>query len=70
MELVEVSLALGGHVIKTVVIVIANLCHGEGFDQFVLHVITVFKTVSLKKPGASRAKSLEVYLVAKGLIAN
>jgi 23S rRNA (uridine2552-2'-O)-methyltransferase len=46
---------------------IAKLFQGEGFDQFVRHVRTVFNSVSLKKPDASRAKSREVYLVAKGL---
>ena len=51
-------------------IFIAKLFQGEGFDEFVRNTRTVFNVVSLKKPDASRAKSREVYLVAKGLKKN
>lgn len=46
---------------------IAKLFQGEGFDEFVRNTRTLFNSVSLKKPNASRAKSREVYLLAKGL---
>jgi 23S rRNA (uridine2552-2'-O)-methyltransferase len=46
---------------------IAKLFQGEGFDEFVRNTRNVFNVVALKKPDASRAKSREVYLVAKGL---
>ncbi|EAS47063.1 ribosomal RNA large subunit methyltransferase J [marine gamma proteobacterium HTCC2207] len=36
-------------------------------DEFVRHVRTLFNTVSMRKPDASRSKSREVYMVAKGL---
>ena len=49
---------------------IAKLFQGEGFDEFVRNTRKVFNTVSLKKPDASRSKSREVYLVAKGLQQN
>jgi 23S rRNA (uridine2552-2'-O)-methyltransferase len=49
---------------------IAKLFQGEGFDEFVRNTRKVFNVVSLKKPDASRSKSREVYLVAKGLRQN
>ena len=70
MHLAELAIDLTGQIMKPEGVFIAKLFQGEGFDQFVRHVRTVFNTVSLKKPDASRAKSREVYLVAKGLKAN
>jgi 23S rRNA (uridine2552-2'-O)-methyltransferase len=46
---------------------IVKLFQGEGFDEFVRMTRTLFNSVSLKKPDASRPKSREVYLLAKGL---
>ena len=68
--LAELAIDLTGQIMKPEGVFVAKLFQGEGFDQFVRHVRTVFNTVSLKKPDASRAKSREVYLVAKGLKAN
>lgn len=70
MYLAELAIDLTSQIMKPEGVFIAKLFQGEGFDQFVRHVRTVFNTVSLKKPDASRAKSREVYLVAKGLKAN
>ena len=70
MYLAELAIDLTVQIMKPEGVFIAKLFQGEGFDQFVRHVRTVFNTVSLKKPDASRAKSREVYLVAKGLKAN
>ena len=70
MYLAELAIDLTVQIMKPEGVFIAKLFQGEGFDQFVRHVRTVFNTVSLKKPDASRAKSREVYLVAKGLRAN
>lgn len=39
---------------------------GEGFDQFMRDLRTVFNKVVTRKPKASRPKSREVYLVATG----
>ena len=68
--LAELAIDLTGQIMKPEGVFIAKIFQGEGFDQFVRHVRTVFNTVSLKKPDASRAKSREVYLVAKGLKPN
>ena len=70
MYLAELAIDLTVQIMNPEGVFIAKLFQGEGFDQFVRHVRTVFNTVSLKKPDASRAKSREVYLVAKGLKAN
>jgi 23S rRNA (uridine2552-2'-O)-methyltransferase len=67
MYLAELGIDLTCQVLKPDGVFIAKLFQGEGFDQFVRHVRTLFNSVSMKKPDASRAKSREVYLVAKGL---
>ena len=67
MYLAELGIDLTCQVLKPEGVFIAKLFQGEGFDQFVRHVRTLFNSVSMKKPDASRAKSREVYLVAKGL---
>jgi len=65
--LVELAVDLACKVMKPEGVFIAKLFHGEGFDEFVRHVRTLFDRVSMRKPDASRSKSREVYMVAKGL---
>lgn len=65
--LVELAADLACKVMKPEGVFIAKLFQGEGFDEFVRHVRTLFNTVSMRKPDASRSKSREVYMVAKGL---
>jgi 23S rRNA (uridine2552-2'-O)-methyltransferase len=67
MYLAELAIDLTTQVLKPDGVFISKVFQGEGFDQFVRHVRTLFNSVSIKKPEASRAKSREVYLVAKGL---
>ena len=68
--LAELAIDLTTQVLKPDGVFISKVFQGEGFDQFVRHVRTLFNSVSMKKPEASRAKSREVYLVAKGLKSN
>ena len=68
--LAELAVDLVQQVMTDDGIFIAKLFQGEGFDEFVRNTRTVFNVVSLKKPDASRSKSREVYLVAKGLKKN
>jgi 23S rRNA (uridine2552-2'-O)-methyltransferase len=68
--LAELAVDLAQQVLNKEGIFIAKLFQGEGFDEFVRNTRKVFNTVSLKKPDASRSKSREVYLVAKGLQKN
>ena len=65
--LVELAVDLATQVLKPDGVFIAKLFQGEGFDEFVRQVRTLFNTVSMRKPDASRSKSREVYMVAKGL---
>jgi len=67
MYLAELAVDLSRQVLASEGVFIAKLFQGEGFDEFVRTTRTVFNSVSLKKPDASRAKSREVYLVATGL---
>lgn len=43
-----------------------KLFQGEGFDAYVRDVKSVFKSVAIRKPKASRPRSREVYLLARG----
>ncbi|MEL6722084.1 MAG: RlmE family RNA methyltransferase [Pseudomonadota bacterium] len=51
-------LTTGGHAV-------IKLFQGEGFDAFLQTVRTCFRQAKLRKPDASRARSRELYLVAK-----
>jgi 23S rRNA (uridine2552-2'-O)-methyltransferase len=44
---------------------LVKLFHGEGFDAFVQNCRKAFKSVMVRKPGASRPRSREVYLLAR-----
>lgn len=46
---------------------VTKLFQGEGFDEFVRNLRQAFEKVVLRKPKASRPRSREVYLVARGL---
>jgi 23S rRNA (uridine2552-2'-O)-methyltransferase len=41
--------------------------HGSGFSQYVAMLKRRFSSVAVRKPGASRPQSAEVYLLARGL---
>ena len=43
-----------------------KMFHGEGFDQYLRELRSVFKQVVIRKPPASRDRSREVYLLARG----
>jgi 23S rRNA (uridine2552-2'-O)-methyltransferase len=45
---------------------LVKVFHGEGFDEFVREVRSLFKKVIVRKPNASRPRSREVYLLAQG----
>jgi 23S rRNA (uridine2552-2'-O)-methyltransferase len=68
MYLAELAVDLAEKVLTSNGVFIAKLF--QGFDPFVLQVRTLFNGVSIIKPDASRSRSREVYLVAKGLKAN
>lgn len=45
---------------------VAKVFQGSEFTQFISMLRKLFETVSIRKPPASRARSAEVYVVAKG----
>jgi 23S rRNA (uridine2552-2'-O)-methyltransferase len=64
--LVELALDLATRVLKPRGDFVAKVFQGEGFDDYVQTVRQHFDKVLIKKPAASRPRSREVYLVAKG----
>lgn len=59
LELVHLALKPGGTLL-------IKLFQGEGFDSFLLSLRKSFAQVVVRKPPASKSRSSEVYLVAKG----
>ena len=45
---------------------VVKVFRGEGSDEFLKDVRSSFEKVVIRKPEASRPRSREVYLVAKG----
>jgi 23S rRNA (uridine2552-2'-O)-methyltransferase len=66
MYLVELALDMARETLKTGGNFAAKVFQGEGFDAYVKDARTSFKTVVIRKPDSSRARSREVYVVGKG----
>jgi len=66
MYLVELALDMARQVLKPGGTFVAKVFQGEGFDDLMKDARASFQKVVTRKPGASRARSREVYLVAKG----
>ncbi len=66
MHLVELALDMAARVLKPDGSFVCKVFHGEGFDDFVKAARGHFAKVLTRKPAASRPRSREVYLVAKG----
>lgn len=66
MYLVELALDMARETLKKDGVFVAKVFQGEGFDAYVKDAKQSFKSVVIRKPGASRARSREVYVVAKG----
>jgi 23S rRNA (uridine2552-2'-O)-methyltransferase len=66
MYLVELALDFAEKMLKPGGSAFIKIFHGSGFDDLVKQVRLSFKKVSIKKPAASRARSKETYLLAKG----
>jgi len=65
MYLVELALDLSRQVLAPGGAFVAKVFQGEGFDALLRDTRAVFGKVATRKPGASRPRSREVYLVAK-----
>jgi 23S rRNA (uridine2552-2'-O)-methyltransferase len=66
MYLVELALDMARQVLKPKGNYVVKVFHGEGYDDYVKDVRTSFEKVVIRKPDASRPRSREVYVVAKG----
>ena len=64
--LVELALDLAVKILPKGGVFVAKVFHGEGFDDWLKLVRTNFQSVNSRKPAASRPRSKEVYVVAKG----
>ena len=65
MYLVELALDMARQVLKPGGVFVAKVFQGEGFDELLADSRSSFQKVLTRKPDASRARSREVYLVAK-----
>lgn len=66
MLLCEMALYFAKMVLKKDGILLMKVFHGEGFDELVRETRQYFSKVVFKKPKASRARSNETYLLARG----
>jgi 23S rRNA (uridine2552-2'-O)-methyltransferase len=66
MYLAELVFDFSEQVLKPGGAVFIKLFHGSGFDDLVKLVRTRFTRVVIRKPNASRSRSRETYLLAKG----
>ena len=66
MALVEVAFDLASHVLKPGGNLLMKVFHGTGFDELLKLARSQFAEVMVRKPAASRPRSREAYLLAKG----
>lgn len=66
MYLVELALDMARQVLKPGGNYAAKVFQGEGFEEYLKDMRSSFQKVVTRKPESSRARSREVYLVAKG----
>ena len=66
MYLVELAVDFARQVLRSDGVFLAKVFQGEGFDALVRDLRTDFNSVAIKKPDASRARSSEVYCLARG----
>jgi 23S rRNA (uridine2552-2'-O)-methyltransferase len=64
--LAELALDMAKSVLAKEGIFLVKLFHGEGYEAFLQDVKASFSAVVIRKPKASRARSNEVYILAKG----
>ncbi|WP_396586372.1 23S rRNA (uridine(2552)-2'-O)-methyltransferase RlmE [Bermanella sp. R86510] len=66
MYLVELALDMARQVLKPNGSFVAKVFQGVGYEEYLKDVRTSFNKVLIRKPDASRPRSREVYVVAKG----
>ncbi|MBN8430582.1 MULTISPECIES: 23S rRNA (uridine(2552)-2'-O)-methyltransferase RlmE [Microbulbifer] len=66
MYLVELAVDMARQTLKPGGGFVAKVFQGEGFDELIRDLRSQYQTVVTRKPGASRPRSREVYVVARG----
>lgn len=66
MYLAELAIDFSEKVLRPGGTLLMKVFHGSGFDELLSVTRLRFKNVALKKPQASRSRSRETYLLAKG----
>ena len=66
MYLTELAFDFANKMLKPGGVMLMKVFHGTGFDELVKQVRLQFDRVVIRKPLASRARSRETYLLAKG----
>ena len=64
--LAELALEMAKSVLTKEGVFLVKLFHGAGYEEFLRDVKTNFTNVVVRKPKASRPRSNEVYILAKG----
>ena len=67
MHLAELGLEFSRNWLKPEGAFLVKVFQGYGYEEFVREMRQVFRTVSTRKPDASRDRSAEVYLLGRGL---
>lgn len=65
MYLCELALDMARKVLNSEGVFLVKVFQGEGFDEYLRELRSYFKSVTVRKPKASRPRSREVYLLAR-----
>lgn len=68
MYLVELAFSFAQSVLRSKGVAVVKVFQGEGSDTFLRSLRKSYQSISTRKPNASRARSREVYWVAKGFL--
>lgn len=66
MYLCELALDMAAHTLRPGGDLLIKVFHGEGFDEYFRQIRDQFDKLVTRKPGASRDRSRETYLLARG----
>ena len=66
MYLAELAFDFGSKMLKPGGVLLMKIFHGTGFDDLIKQARLQFERVTIRKPSASRSRSRETYLLAKG----
>lgn len=64
--MVELALDMCKQVLANKGNFVVKVFQGEGFDEYLREIRSLFNVVKVRKPEASRDRSREVYIVATG----